>query len=81
MVVYDTNVFHTMQVYVIYCANELLMCCVYYNYPQPRCQGRNDVYNKTRKSNADEHMNKKFEKLKKSPYSIAGYSYRIIFMF
>ena len=33
MVVYDTDVFHTMQDCFIYCANELLMSCVYYNYP------------------------------------------------
>jgi hypothetical protein len=33
MVVYDSDVFHTMKDCFIYGANELLMSCVCYNYP------------------------------------------------
>ena len=33
MVVYDSDLFHTMKDCFIYYANELLMGCVCYNYP------------------------------------------------
>jgi hypothetical protein len=81
MVVYDSDVFHTTKDCFIYYANDCLWVVYVTTIQRPRCRCRNDAYKKTRKSNADEHKNKKFEKLKKSPYSIAGYSYRIIFMF
>ena len=40
MVMYDTDVFHTMQDCFIYYANALLMSCVCYNYPAASLSAR-----------------------------------------